>query len=101
MEQPTTPHDRLKKKINNKKKNRTGKPPDINDSSDIFNMLNQVNQMLKQNPEMVKKVSKSVNSIFENKALMESIVKEIKVSSPDIDQTLASSSVSVCDSDDE
>ena len=34
--------------------------------------------MLKQNPGMVKKVSKCVNSIFENKNLMDSLVNEIK-----------------------
>ena len=41
-------------------------------------MLNQVNKMLKENPKMVKKVSKCVNSIFENKNLMDSLVNEIK-----------------------
>ena len=41
-------------------------------------LLNQVNKMLKQNPEMIKKVSKCVNSIFENKSLMDSLVSEIQ-----------------------
>jgi len=49
----------------------------INEDS-LFNMLNQVNQMLKQNPDMVKKVSSCVNNIFENKNLMQSLVSEIE-----------------------
>ena len=49
----------------------------LNEES-LFNMLNQVNQMLKQNPDMVKKVSSCVNNIFENKNLMQSLVSEIE-----------------------
>ena len=74
--------DRLKKKLKDKKNHRTGGTSSIpglsGTDNDIFNMLNQVNQMLKQNPDMVKKVSKCVSSVFENKGLMESLVNEIK-----------------------
>jgi tryptophanyl-tRNA synthetase len=73
--------DRLRKKLKNKKESRTGKKdtsPETVDEDNLFNMLNQVNQMLKQNPNMVKKVSKCVNSIFENKDLMQSLVSEIE-----------------------
>lgn len=73
--------DRLRKKLKNKKESRTGKKdasPEKVDEDNLFNMLNQVNQMLKQNPNMVKKVSKCVNSIFENKDLMKSLVSEIE-----------------------
>ena len=84
--------EQLRKKLNtklNKKKNkRTNKDPlssdepsstgeTVNEES-LFTMLNQVNKMLKQNPEMIKKVSKCVNSIFENKSLMDSLVSEIQ-----------------------
>jgi hypothetical protein len=99
----STTRERLKKKINDKKKNRNGKQPV--EPTDIFSMLNQVNKMLKENPEMVKKVSKSVNSIFENKSLMDSIVNEIKnTSAPDQtsvvqDQTLVSKVDSESDSE--
>ncbi len=99
----STTRERLKKKINDKKKNRNGKQPV--EPTDIFSMLNQVNKMLKENPEMVKKVSKSVNSIFENKSLMDSIVNEIKNTSvPDQtsvvqDQTLVSKVDSESDSE--
>ena len=44
--------------------------------------------MLKKNPEMVKKVSKCVNSIFENKDLMSSLVSEIEINVSQGDQTL-------------
>ena len=43
-------------------------------------MLSQVNMMLKDNPEMVKKVSKCVNNIFENKELMGNLVSELETS---------------------
>lgn len=74
---------RLKKKLKDKKNKRTGVSgslPSFEDDGEesLFNMLNQVNQMLKQNPDMVKKVSKCVNSIFENKDLMNSLVSEIE-----------------------
>ena len=63
---------RLRKKLNKKETE-----PDLSEES-LFTMLNQVNKMLKENPKMVKKVSKCVNSIFENKNLMDSLVNEIK-----------------------
>ena len=80
----STTKERLRKKINNKKNKRAGKEPASSedpekvDEDSLFNMLNQVNQMLKSNPNMVKKVSKCVNSIFENKDLMNSLVSEIE-----------------------
>jgi hypothetical protein len=80
----STTKERLRKKINNKKNKRAGKEsgrsedPEKMDEDSLFNMLNQVNQMLKSNPNMVKKVSKCVNSIFENKDLMNSLVSEIE-----------------------
>jgi len=61
---------RLRKKLN--------KPEEDVSEESLFTMLNQVNKMLKENPKMVKKVSKCVNSIFENKNLMDSLVNEIK-----------------------
>ena len=75
---------KLKNKLNAKKDKRSNKASsgassadEVNEES-LFTMLNQVNQMLKQNPEMIKKVSKCVNSIFENKSLMDSLVSEIQ-----------------------
>jgi len=72
--------ERLRKKLKDKKNKRAGAPPDLGnvDEETLFTMLNQVNKMLKENPNMVKKVSKCVNSIFENKDLMSSLVNEIE-----------------------
>ena len=77
-----TPSENLKKKIKDKKnsRNKNATREVITDDDNIFNMLNQVNQMLKNDPEMVKKVSKCVNSVFENKSLLDSLVKEINTS---------------------
>jgi hypothetical protein len=103
MESPQTPTPKeiLKKKLRQKRDSRKHgtKVPDFSTVGDgnIFDMLNQVNKMLKENPEMVKRVSKCVNSVFENKSLLESLVKEINTSEVQ-DQTFASSSSSVsCD----
>ena len=75
----TTTKERLRKKLKNKKEQRSGKlNTEKVDEDNLFNMLNQVNKMLKENPQMVKKVSKCVNSIFENKDLMNSLVSEIE-----------------------
>jgi uncharacterized membrane-anchored protein YjiN (DUF445 family) len=70
--------NRLRKKL----KNKNPKKPDV-DEDNLFNMLNQVNKMLKQNPNMVKKVSKCINNIFENKELMSSLVSEIETNVKD------------------
>ena len=89
--------DRLRKKL----KNKSGKSdPEKIDEDNLFDMLNQVNKMLKKNPQMIKKVSKCVNSIFENKDLMSSLVSEIEsnVKEPDQDedsQTLHNNSLEV------
>jgi hypothetical protein len=74
--------EKLRKKLNKKKEERkkgksVSESPDLSEDS-LFNMLNDVNKLLKENPNMIKKVSKCVNSIFENKNLMESLVNEIK-----------------------
>ena len=73
MESSST-KNRLRKKL----KNKNPKKPDV-DEDNLFNMLNEVNKMLKQNPNMVKKVSKCINNIFENKELMSSLVSEIEI----------------------
>jgi len=88
----TTTKERLRKKLKNKKEQRSGKlNTEKVDEDNLFNMLNQVNKMLKENPQMVKKVSKCVNSIFENKDLMNSLVSEIESNVQD-SQTLESKS---------
>jgi len=85
--------DRLRKKL----KNKSGKSdPEKIDEDNLFDMLNQVNKMLKKNPQMIKKVSKCVNSIFENKDLMSSLVSEIESNVQEEDsQTLHNNSPEV------
>jgi hypothetical protein len=68
--------ERLRKKLLKKGK-KLNKSPEDESETDLFNMLNQVNKMLKENPNMVKKVSKCVSSIFENKDLMSTLTNEI------------------------
>jgi hypothetical protein len=75
MENNSKTKERLKKKL--LKRGKVVKVPEDESEKDIFKMLNQVNKMLKENPSMVKKVSKCVNSIFENKDLMSTLTSEI------------------------
>ena len=45
--------------------------------NNIFEMLNQVNLLLKKNPEMLKHVNKCVSGIIENPEIMESLTAQI------------------------
>lgn len=73
-----TSRDRLKKKIKDKKAKRTGgkespgdkESPEDAEDPDIFNMINHVQSLLKNNPEMVAKVSSCVNTLMSNPELM-------------------------------
>ena len=47
------------------------------DEGNLGHMMSEVTRMLQQNPDMVKKVSKCVNNIFENDSLMSKLVSEI------------------------
>jgi len=86
---PSSTKNRLRKKLNKKNKEikpigaepSTSNPSGLNEDS-LFNMINQVNKILKQNPNMVKKVSSCVNNIFENKDLLNSIVSQIEKEVP-------------------
>jgi len=68
--------ERLKKKLLKKGKKVKNEVDDESETN-LFKMLNDVNNMLKKNPNMVKKVSNCVNSIFENKELMNTLATEI------------------------
>lgn len=74
----TAMREKLRKEIK-KKKQQPSQANGINEDN-LFGMLSQVNMMLKDNPEMVKKVSKCVNNIFENKELMGNLVSELETS---------------------
>jgi len=80
--------EQLRKKLNKQRKeNGLEDIEQVNDDS-IFNMINQVNKTLKENPEMVKKISKCINNVFDNKDLMSSLISEVEtniVNNPDSD----------------
>jgi hypothetical protein len=71
----------MNKPTNNKKNKRPKSsrsvPKGPIDPTNLNDMISQVHNLLKNDPEMVKKVSKCVNGIFENKELMESLVKQV------------------------
>ena len=72
--------DRLRKKIKSKKSQRkpNAKPDiDLESSGDLMGMLSQVNSMLKNNPDMIKKVSKCVNNIMKDQSLVETLTSQI------------------------
>jgi hypothetical protein len=79
---------KLRKKLNKKRAEKGLEEVEhVNDDS-IFNMINQVNKTLKENPEMVKKISKCINNVFVNKDLMSSLISEVEtniVNNPDSD----------------
>ena len=93
MEKTNTTKDRLKNKLKKKKEARakktneekmdktdntskTGIPElDNEPGGDIFQMINQVQNMLKTNPEMVSKVSNCINSLMGNPEIMQQIIQ--------------------------
>ncbi len=89
-----TPKQILREKLKKKREDRGQRSlKDLDfDSSNIFNMLNQVNGILKNNPEMVKKVNSCVKNIMSNSTLMDKLTSEISSAQlDDPDQTLESS----------
>ena len=110
MERPTTPHDRLQKKLNKKKEQRskgtsesktdkTGKLVDNEDQDpDIFQMISQVQNILRTNPEMVAKVSNCVNSLMSNPDIMNQLSSQIENVQSQTLQTSASGVEAAADS---
>ena len=77
MEENST-KKRLQSKLK-KKKNLPPQPPSsFSEDNDFMKMLSQVNKILKTNPEMINKVSKCVESIMDNKSLMESLISNVE-----------------------
>ena len=74
---------RLKKKLN--------APEEVN----IFDMLNQVNQLLKQNPDMLKQVNKCVSGIIDNPTMMASLTSQIFDTKSDKSEAEASGKESI------
>ena len=73
MESKTPVKDRLTKKIKKR-----GNPQDSEPEPNIFEMLGKVNEILRQNPEMLTKVNKCVSNIIDNKDLMDKLSSQIK-----------------------
>jgi hypothetical protein len=70
--------EQLRKKLNKQRKEKGQEEVNHVDDDSIFNMINQVNKTLRENPEMVKKISKCINNVFENKDLMSSLISEVE-----------------------
>jgi hypothetical protein len=74
---PTNTNTNPKKK-NNKNNKKKPEPEPTQNENDILGMLNQVNELLRTNPDMVARVSKCVSSIMENKDIMDTLASEIQ-----------------------
>ena len=72
--------EKLKKKLRSQRNKRmAGRSNEIpDDPSNILNMMDQVNRMLKTNPELIKQVNKCVKSVMNDKTLMDSITGKIQ-----------------------
>ena len=73
--------ERLKAKLQKKKKERTqgaAAATDITDETDIVKMMENVNNILRTNPQMVQQVSKCVSNVMKNKDLMSSLMGQIQ-----------------------
>ena len=68
----------LRKKLNKKRADKGLEELEQVDDNSLFNMINQVNKSLRENPEMVKKISKCINNVFDNKDLMSSLINEVQ-----------------------
>ena len=71
---------RLQKKLKMKKSpsgDQTGGSSSNDQPDDFMAIMNEVNKMFKTNPEMIKKVSKCVNNIMDNKELMQTLVSKV------------------------
>ena len=82
---PQSSRDRLNKKLKDKRAQRAGKIPEVENETDILSMISQVQSMLKNSPELVNKVSSCVNSLMSNPELMQQLSCSIQGSSQTLD----------------
>ena len=76
MEKEKSSKEKLKAKLKNKKaqrNNNAGIQPSFEDNTDIIQMMEQVNKILKTNPELVKQVSKCVSNVMNDKDILDKI----------------------------
>jgi len=72
----------ISKKKNKRVKN---KKPDDKNFDKLQDMFNDINQLFKSNPEMIKKVGQCVDKVINNENLMKTLVEELKDSTPESD----------------
>ena len=86
--------ERLKAKLQKKKKERTqgvaAAVSDFTDETDIVKMMENVNNILRTNPQMVQQVSKCVSKVMKNKDLMSSLMGQIQDQTRDNKEELES-----------
>jgi len=86
--------EKLKEKLRKKRAARKNKetPEPFNGETDILKMMDQVNSILRTNPQMVQQISKCVSSVMSNKDLMDSLTGQLASELNVQDQTLESNS---------
>jgi len=73
------PRQKLKSKLKKKHEQRTGgSAGGAGGDLDIMDMLKNVNSILQTNPQMVRQVSKAVESMMGNQQLMDSLKNQIQ-----------------------
>ena len=72
--------ERLKKRLKKRQEEKTGIPvlDDKKDDIDIFQMISQVQNLLKTNPGLVNKISGCVNNLMGDQELMKKFTQEIQ-----------------------
>ena len=83
---------KLREKLKKKRQERTSgatpePPPEMDKEMDFVKMMDQVNQILKTNPEMVRQESKCVSNVMSNPELMKSLAGQVG-QDIQLDQTL-------------
>jgi len=68
----------LKEKLRKKRNQRKKHEPTFDENSDLLSMMDQVNKILKTNPQMVQQISKCVSNVMNNQELMESLTGQLK-----------------------
>ena len=90
--------EKLREKLRKKREARKNNVPpfpftgDSTENPDIFKMIENVNKILKTNPQMVQQISKCVSNVMNNKDLMESLAGQLESELKVHDQTLQSNS---------
>ena len=90
--------EKLRQKLRKKRNQRTNAPEkntigeDILGEPNILKMMENVNKILKTNPQMVHQISKCVSNVMNNKDLMNSLAGQLENQISLQDQTLESKS---------